>query len=658
MYEALKLKLKKSFLILDEDITIDFYDTKQEYGFGFSDYGNYIKSLSTETTKRLDIEKSYNNKDDLLYDIYKASQYAEFFCSYEKNINSSEFGNTYILNILYPFIYNKNPPGFQTFVANLLSKQKFLEMFENDNSLFPEVLQEIENPEHILARAKINFSKKHNSNINDLNKISVFNSYVRNTIIPKMEKNIDDNEEQFIEKFGDIETAKEKMKTQILGYANSFLNPFNRDDIGFKQIDEVFMLYNLDVCDMQVYNDPKLKEELSILKNSFWTEEIVPLSRNRPAIDLNKVSKKGLRVVIYSNRSEPTQYSFLSPKSTDTPFSEIEGGKKYSSIDEYINYKLYKNYLHFEEKLIDRLLPDGRDTLLGELQRHIRNLICKNMVDCFNIWLENPKNKQLLKETAGKNITFNSDNKALKNLVGKYLMLVRQEMSETIENPAIIKWVQEKIIEFKNSINFAKNKLKAKLDSHSQILNFLNTVYKFKNINSDLKVRVDDENPTILSYLNKFIAYTLVNIDESEFEKSCIEGKDILKTIENQVSDKDKIKFVYDFAIKIRKNVLKKKGEKEPSLEELGFVLSLINNRNINIEDKYDIPKYIDDKRIAFFINTYELEAEEVKEVLGEAEEEEDLVSFEKEKEDDEEREIDEEDILDNEEKEDFPEEE
>lgn len=639
LFEALKRKIEKiQYFNIDEDADIVFYDPDTQYSSGFdSNYANYIKLLVPEKIKRPTIETSYENKEDLLYDIYKANKIAEFFCSYDLSVDSSKFGDSYILNILYPFLYDKKLPGYKQFLSKCMTKDEFIKQYDRDPKLFPEVGLELNNPGHILKRSANKFSKAHNSNVRDLMKIAVFDSHIKNVVIPDMLKNIENNSDLFIEKFGDILTAKAKMLNQILSYSNSFLNPFDRNSVVFNQVDEIFMLYNLDFCDMRVYNDQSLKEKLDLLRKSLWSEDLIPLKVLRPPIDLSKVSKKGLRIKIFPNRAEPEQYKFLCPLSEDTIFSD--GNRNFKSIDEYVNFKLYKNYMKYPDDKIEKLLPFGVNRLVEELNLSTKNKICQAMLEYMNIWFEKPKNKELiLNETVGKNIIFPVEG-VLGKILGNYLMILREDYAATIRNPIISNWTMEKIKEITNMIKLAREKLNAKIDTNAHILNFLNIVYRFKNINSDLKVAVNQEytSSPILTYLNKFIAYTLLQVKEEKFQESIDEGKTLLQNLKDNISEKAAIKFVYDFAIRIRKTILKKRGDKNPSVEELSFVLSLINNRDVNINDESEIGNYINNKRIAFFMDTYKVEDNIVKDILADVDEE--VLTSDEEKEKDEEEE-------------------
>ena len=662
LLESLQQRIRNSVLppVYDDDKFV-FYDTNQEYSFSVgAKYGEFVNMLiqGKDRVKRLEIEKIYNNSDDLLYDIYRANKIAEFFCSYAISIDPKEFGSSYALNILYPFIYNKNnTPGFKQFqTQKILSRQTFLENFERDKALFPEVVEELDNPNNILTRNANKLVEKHNSNIVELKKASIFNAYVRNMIIPMINNNIDNNKDKFIEKFGDVIKAKETMTKQILSYANDFYNPFKRDNVAFKQVNEIFSLYMITVLDISLYNDEILKRELGILEDATWPEVIVSLNKVRPPIDLDKVSKAGRTIKIFSNGTEPREFRALAPTDTSVPFTI--GLKTFSSVDEYIIYKVYSENMKYSPELIQKLLPEGRSRFKTEVERYVKNRVYESMTKYVNLWLEVSKNKELIESTKGKNILFGVESKFLgkngKNMLGKYLMLIREESSKTIKNPIIVNWVQTKIADMKNAIAFAKDKLKANLDSRAQILNFLNTVYNFRSINSDLRVEVSakDTNPAILSYLNKFVAYTLSIIDEKDFEKFYKEGDELQKSINRGLSIYQKNKFITEFIYYIKKSILKKKAVmKKYTLEDLSFVLSLINNRDVNISSEKEAEEFLDNKRIAFFLETLKHQINITEEMLEEEEETQEFILGEKEEsEDEEEKTIEEEELFSEEE--------
>uniref|UniRef100_A0A6C0KSL8 Uncharacterized protein n=1 Tax=viral metagenome TaxID=1070528 RepID=A0A6C0KSL8_9ZZZZ len=600
LVEGAKLKFNTGLMIdPNAKITLN-YDTKNLYSKVA--YPNVL-SLITRIKYDDEIESFYENWDDLLYDIYVASEYAKYIFTYLDGITQQQLfelqsqTNINLYTGIISFFHSiRQTPGTDFLKFHLLDKEKFLKTFRDNKSKFPLVESEIAMSRKLLSFACNMTRDQHDAFLDTQIKAVIFEKFSTSIVEPKMFDDVREyfqtNSEQAKKIYGNADNAEADMIQTLRQMINTYKTPLVDKNEYLKVVEDVYLLYinkklplNADVDLSQTilaYESFKRGGELPKQIGQF-----VPL-------DETKIRKMGDVIEIKFDTAVPSKFNFLAPGNRDIPFQS--NGVIFQSIIDFANFNMLVNILEVpvEKAMMLMSSPSIQKSIDSYIQTIQRKMI-KQKVDEY---AKEAQARRFFENHVNANFKLKASfcNSFLLNYFPEYLTDVKEIYVKDIiiiSDESLVNYILTKADELVNAVTRVNNFRPNTINNQSGRNNLWNSIYKFKS--RDVVNRIANlpeiTFPIIkeaINYVKGNVLYNLTTISQEELGQLVTATYFELFEDAPQTVTLEDVNFTIDSIITIlRTFVFNDKSATPRTNAELRLALSLILN--------IDMPNEVDE---------------------------------------------------------------
>lgn len=496
-------------------------------GEGQNTYGNEVTIESSTAT---DIEQSYTDKDDIIYDIYMAYEIASFCVKYYFDVVVEQQLNETVKYKDIITLLNTQVVDFSELKRQLIDQRVLIQSYTRNPNLYPYIAQELSHTGNIWRIAIIDNKAEIAKTLENKMKLAVFKAFytyqIKETIV---------NEQL-------SEQDQDRVESEFGALMSILYSPeIQHDEELVERINKVYELYEMKALSYALYADQDLSAKIEFydsIKHKF--ECPIKLDTKSKGLNLKKINLR--KIMIRRNGISNLDFAYLVPSSTDTRI-KIDG-RIFPSIRHYAVYKLYINFLGFDESKAYSLLEKSRNIFLDsktleETYEYMKALTINEMLAnsvniAVNKWLL--EHRYILNATGRKYIVFNCENTFLgensngegSNYVGKFLMYLRQKGNMILSNNVLLKWSNNMVKDMNLALEHVPMRNR---------MGLLERLYGFPVLRkSNVEIKFEGKKHDIVEdYISKFISYAFshgMSTEELEsyvIQKTAYTGQQVTK---------------------------------------------------------------------------------------------------------------------------------
>lgn len=479
------------------------------------------------------IEGMYQNEDDLLYDIYVATEMTEHLNKYDYNFYSNpEYLDVNLEENPYHKIFSVfehcDVSGKAELFESLIDKRVFLNSFKANPSSYKKVFEEINEPYQFIRRSWNNTIDARKEYAILCIKIATLMEFFHRFVEPKI-----------IEELTDLYTSgngdpKFENHEDAIGYVFSkfgelllFLyNPY-KDIISHdrEMLERIFRLYDESLIRS---SRPEFIRRLSDLNNVLVQKRVAFPNLNIPPMDL--VFKKRKRIIkIYSDRTEPVEYRAMSLEDKSKPF-DIQGVGRFDSIKEFMTFAALETI--FEVQKDEAYAKRGNFDLVSRL---FQQLVWCSVRDAITTQVDSLMKRddvriELLKKpkTTGFVYTLNVPRTPFFTFFSDYLNSYLTNTAPSSElvmlkNPVIIEWIEKRQKHLQQIFLAIRevSQVKEKITKRDSLFNLFSLIFCLERIEASVKIPEKTQSKLLEDcelYVREELSFVIANtgVDEDE----------------------------------------------------------------------------------------------------------------------------------------------
>jgi len=479
------------------------------------------------------IEGMYQNEDDLLYDIYVATEMADHLNKYDYNFYSnSEYLDVNVAENPYHKIFSVfehcDVSGKAELVSSFIDKGFFLRSFKANPSSYKKVFEEIKEPYQFIRRSWNNTIDRRKEYAMLCIKIATlmefFNRFVEPNIIKELTElytsgNGDPNFENHEHAIGYVFS---KFGELLVFLYNPYKDIISHD---IEMLDRVYSLYDESLVRT---SRPEFIDRLSNLNSVLVQVRLTFPSLDIPSMDL--VFKKQKKIIkIYSDRTEPKEYRAISLGDSSKPF-DVQGAGRFDSIKEFMTFaaletifdipkdEAYSKRKNFElvSKLFQQLVwCSVRDAITTHVDRLVKR-------DDVRIeLLKKPK-------TTGFVYTLNVPKTPFFIFFSDYLNAYFTNTAPSSEvvmmtNPVIIEWIEKRQKHLQQIFLAIReaSQVKEKITKRDSLFNLFSVIFCLERIEASVKIPEKTQSKLLEDcelYVREELSFVIANtgVDQDE----------------------------------------------------------------------------------------------------------------------------------------------
>lgn len=600
LVEGAKLKFK-SELMLDPEAKIT-YESKNEYANVA--YANVL-SLLSRIKYNDEIESFYENWNDLLYDIYVASEYAKYMFTYLDGITQQQLldlekeTNINLYQAIIAFFNSqRQTAGTDWLKQNLLPKDKFIDAYVNKKaeSQFPLVQGEISTARKLLTLAYNMTRDAHDLYLDTLIKATIFEKFSTDIVQPQMfvevRNEFQTNAEQAKKIYGYADKAEANMLLNLKQMIDTYKTPLVSKGDDFRVFEDVYLLFingRLPIStDVDLLQTIRLYENLK--RGQIPPREIGHFVSLSP----NNLRVLGKTIKLNVNNAEPSKFKFLCPGNKDTPFES--NGIIFQSIIEFATFNMLVNVLEVPaEKAVQLMSSDTFDNLTEVRKDFIRNIQKKIIIEKVDEFSKEPQARRFFEQHE------NSQFKALTpcvNFIQSFFLDYLTDVKELyiknlvdIKDSALIDFILNKageLLEVLEKVNtFSPNTV----NDQSGRLNLWNSIYKYKTRDVPSRIEKISGKPLrnlekeAIDYVTGHVLYNLTSYSQEDLGRIVNSSYfELYEDAPEELTIED-VNYAINSVVTILRTFVFNNVSSSPRTDaELRLALSIILNTNIPLE--------------------------------------------------------------------------
>ena len=460
---------------------------------------NYTRFLlDNMSPHKLGIPGMYQNEDDLLYDIYVATEMADFLNSYDYRF----YSNREMLNVnrqenpyhkTFFMFEHCDAAGKTDFSNSLLEKNLFLKSFKTNPESYKKVISEINEPYQFIHRSWNNTLQKRKDYAVVCIKITVFIDFFHRFVEPKIRNELTQlyTSGNGDPKFENNERAIDFMLSKFGELVVFLYNPYKDISHELEMLDRVYAQYT----ERKIQTErPEIIRDL----NSVMAHLKIPVSPipNNPPMELVFKKKKTV-IKVYADRTEPVEFSYMALQNTDVPFVINEVGLPFNSVKEFMTFATLESVFGMPKEQSYSMRGN-----FGLIFQMFQETVACAVKDAITIsvdqLMKSPDvHAQLSKKpkTTGYTYTLNVPKSPFFDFFSNYLTTYITNTAPsteivTITNPVILNWI-EKRQKHLQQIFFAvreHSKVADKIKKRDALFNLFSLVFCLDRVESTIKI--------------------------------------------------------------------------------------------------------------------------------------------------------------------------
>jgi len=569
-------------------------------------YPNQL-SLLTAIQYNDELESYYENWDDLLYDIYVASEYCKYIMTYCDTVTSDKLFqiekqtdvNIYQTLIAY-FNSLRQTPGIDIQKRLILEKETFLRNFKANQSKFPLVQAEIDASRHIATFACNSTRDKHDEHLDAFIKGAIFEKFATLIVQPAMIDEVTGeyatNSEQLRKVFNTPDRATAELLLDLNQIVKTYTEPLVDKGEALKVVEDVYALFINRKLPENILLDPELNEKIAFF-NALKRGDQEPRALGRfLALDKQRLRKAGDTIALKLYSATPSKFNFLAPG--DKSISFVKNGITFNSLLEYANFCVMVDILEVpiieaERKMISY---DNVEKSIHQYLIKLQPQVIREKVDQF---ARLASSKNFFSQNVDSKFEIKADvcTPFFKRQLTEYFTDVKElyvKDSITINDPELRTYIIKKSAELTNAARMINKFRQGTISTQEERLNLWNLLYKLKpsETMSVIDPSIDTESgiqKEAVDYVKEDVVCKLSSIPQKDLGQLLnLSFYELFPELPQTITLDDVNIAVDNVLAVLRTFIFNNRSSSPRTNEELRLVLSII----LNVE----IPKEINEK--------------------------------------------------------------